>query len=369
MPGMDIDSEIAVFHYQRYKSILELCRDRVVLDIACGEGYGSRILADTAARVYGVDIDAETIAEAVKKYADENLAYMEGSAEKLEFPDDMFDVVVSFETIEHVDADMQKMFIREIRRVLKKDGCLVMSSPDKRNYSEIPAFTNRFHVHELYAEEFEAFLQKEFRHVDFYYQGRFCNSYIFDPGKSVSGIHHEICLRKPDPTEAEYIVAVCSDREIRENPESIVCDADNTYYKMNRELICLRRAVHSHGIIIEQKEDYIRELQKETEGHDRCVMRLNGIIEQKENYIQEQRKEMEERDRCVMRLNGTIEQKEGYIQELRMEMEKRDRQLQETEKEMAAQKEKLRKYQSFTETRGIRRLYGLFLKRRAGELQ
>ncbi|MDE6970332.1 MAG: hypothetical protein K2P69_11325 [Eubacterium sp.] len=71
----------------------------------------------------------------------------------------------------------------------------------------------------------------------------------------------------------------------------------------------------------------------------------------------------------MMRLNGTIEQKEGYIQELRMEMEKRDRQLQETEKEMAAQKEKLRKYQSFTETRGIRRLYGLFLKRRAGELQ
>ncbi len=341
MPGMDIDSEIAVFHYQRYKSILELCRDRVVLDIACGEGYGSRILSDTAARVYGVDIDAETIAEAVKKYADENLAYMEGSAEKLEFPDDMFDVVVSFETIEHVDADMQKMFIREIRRVLKKDGCLVMSSPDKRNYSEIPAFTNRFHVHELYADEFAAFLQKEFRHVDFYYQGRFCNSYIFDPGKSVSGIHHEICLRKPDPTEAEYIVAVCSDREIRENPESIVCDADNTYYKMNRELICLRRAVRSHGIIIEQKEDYIRELQKETEGHDRCVMRLNGIIEQKEDYIQE----------------------------LRMEMEKRDRQLQETEKEMAAQKEKLRKYQSFTETRGIRRLYGLFLKRRAGELQ
>ncbi len=110
-----------------------------------------------------------------------------------------------------------------------------MSSPDKRNYSEIPAFTNRFHVHELYADEFAAFLQKEFRHVDFYYQGRFCNSYIFDPGKSVSGIHHEICLRKPDPTEAEYIVAVCSDREIRENPESIVCDADNTYYKMNRE--------------------------------------------------------------------------------------------------------------------------------------
>ncbi len=113
MPGMDIDSEIAVFHYQRYKSILELCRDRVVLDIACGEGYGSRILSDTAARVYGVDIDAETIAEAVKKYADENLAYMEGSAEKLEFPDDMFDVVVSFETIEHVDADMQNVYPRD----------------------------------------------------------------------------------------------------------------------------------------------------------------------------------------------------------------------------------------------------------------
>lgn len=367
MPGMDIDSEIAIFHYQRYRSILQLCKDKVVLDIACGEGYGSRILADTAKFVYGVDIDAETIAEAVGTYKAENLTYREGTVENLEFPDAMFDVVVSFETIEHVDANMQTKFIQEIRRVLKEDGCLIMSSPDKRNYSEIPAFTNKFHVHELYHDEFAALLQKEFRYMDFYYQGRFCNSYIFDPGKSIAGIHREIRLRKPDQTQAEYIIAVCADRKIWENPESIVCDADNAYYKMNREQICLRRAVQSHGIIIEQKEDYIRELRKKIEDQEQYAGKLNGTIAQKEEDIRKLRKEIQDHDQCVTKLNDTMKQKQEDIRKLRGEIEKRDQQLQQKEKDIALQKEKLRELQSFTQTRLIRRLYGLFLKRKAGE--
>ena len=122
LPELDIDSEIAILHYQRYRSIVNICRGKVILDAACGEGYGSNILAGVAQTVYGVDLDHDTIQVAAEKYSKENLRYIEGSVARLGFEDSTFDVVVSFETIEHVDGSIQQEFVKEIRRGLKPDG-------------------------------------------------------------------------------------------------------------------------------------------------------------------------------------------------------------------------------------------------------
>jgi ubiquinone/menaquinone biosynthesis C-methylase UbiE len=80
------------------------------------------------------------------------------SVATLPFADASFDAVVSFETIEHVDGALQEQMLRELRRVLKPGGFLVISSPNKAVYSDKRGFTNEFHVRELYFDEFDALL-------------------------------------------------------------------------------------------------------------------------------------------------------------------------------------------------------------------
>jgi SAM-dependent methyltransferase len=160
----EIVGNIRLEHVHRYLLARELSKDRRVLDIACGEGYGSDLMAGVAAHVIGVDIDPNAIEHASRRYARPNLEFFVGSCAEVPIADSSVDLVISFETIEHHDDHDEMM--REIRRVLRPAGVLVISSPDRREYSEIPGYKNPFHVRELYREELEALLTAHFRHVD-----------------------------------------------------------------------------------------------------------------------------------------------------------------------------------------------------------
>ena len=166
VPGLGGNIELE--HEHRYRFCLDIVEGGRVLDIASGEGFGSAMMAERAAFVWGVDIDAQAVAHATKTYRAENLRFLPGSCTAIPLPDASVDVVVSFETIEHHDAHDEMM--KEIRRVLRPGGAVVISSPDKRTYSDERAFHNAFHVKELYAEEFAALLQGNFAHVAIFAQ-------------------------------------------------------------------------------------------------------------------------------------------------------------------------------------------------------
>ena len=106
--------EIAIEHFQRYQVAKLFAEGKVILDAACGEGYGSSVLAEVAETVVGLDVDANTINFANSKYAKNNLTYMIGNVTSLPFPDHVFDLVVSFETLEHIGAADQQLFMKEI---------------------------------------------------------------------------------------------------------------------------------------------------------------------------------------------------------------------------------------------------------------
>lgn len=159
-----VDGEIRQEHMHRYAFAAGFVSGKRVLDVACGEGYGSALLAASAAAVVGVDIDPAAIAHATATYAGRaNLRFTQGDVCQLPLEDGCIDVIVSFETIEHHDRHESMML--EFRRTLTPTGLLILSSPNKAIYSDEAGYVNEFHVKELYFEQLDALVRSSFRSV------------------------------------------------------------------------------------------------------------------------------------------------------------------------------------------------------------
>jgi SAM-dependent methyltransferase len=158
-----LGGQTEIEHLHRYFFARSLCRGKRVLDVASGEGYGTALLAQVATEAIGVELSHEAVAHAAMAYQRENLCFLQGDGHAIPLGDAVVDVVVSFETIEHFDR--QELFLSEVRRVLRPDGMVIMSTPDRDNYSPTGAPANPFHVMELTAEEFTGLLLRRFPHV------------------------------------------------------------------------------------------------------------------------------------------------------------------------------------------------------------
>jgi ubiquinone/menaquinone biosynthesis C-methylase UbiE len=157
-------------HRQRYEFFAPRCRGQVVLDAACGMGYGTRILAEAGAElVIGVDISPEAVAYAEQHFRHPSVQFTTGDVERLSLPDHMFNIVVSFETIEHVPHP--DLLLKEIHRVLKPGGTFVCSTPntDFQPYSGDKK-PNPYHVSEMNFDELAAIFKEYFDVEETYYQ-------------------------------------------------------------------------------------------------------------------------------------------------------------------------------------------------------
>jgi len=161
--------EIWVEHWHRYHFAAQFAKGLRVVDAACGEGYGSALLARTAASVVGADISAEAVEHARQSYgARANLSFVQAPCAKLPLPDASADLFVSFETVGRIRE--QEEFLDEIARVLAPEGLLLLSCPNKREYSDRRGFANEFHVKALYRDELAALVARRFRHARWYGQ-------------------------------------------------------------------------------------------------------------------------------------------------------------------------------------------------------
>ncbi len=156
-------------HVARYNFAAKYTKSKKVLDIACGSGYGSEILIGQGAKyVVGSDISKETIDYAKKQYQKENIEFVLNDIKKLDFPDEEFDCVVSFETLEHVKD--QDMVINELKRVLKKEGILIISTPNSESRTDDEEDTNRFHEKELTVKELKEIIGGKFPKFELFSQ-------------------------------------------------------------------------------------------------------------------------------------------------------------------------------------------------------
>ncbi|WP_421439827.1 glycosyltransferase [Agrobacterium tumefaciens] len=163
-----IGGNIYLEHMHRYHLAKNFVRGKDVLDIASGEGFGTALLAETARSVIGVDISDEAVRHAQVKYKTGSISFKVGSCEDIPLPSASVDVVVSFETLEHIEA--HDRFMQEIKRVLRADGILIISTPEKHAYTVATGLVNPFHVKELFKNEFNELLGQHFAHVSMHGQ-------------------------------------------------------------------------------------------------------------------------------------------------------------------------------------------------------
>jgi ubiquinone/menaquinone biosynthesis C-methylase UbiE len=211
----NITNETMLEHLHRYALAMEFTKGKKVLDIACGEGYGTNLMAENAAEVKGVDIDIKIISKAKKKYRGNNIEFLPGSLLNIPAMDKHFDIITSFETLEHISE--HEKAISELKRVLHPDGILLISTPEKSAYSDITGYNNPFHQKELYKEEFEYLLKQNFKQVKILGQHSYSMSAIYNEEipteeKYFSGNYTAINrISKPTPV---YLIAIASDNTL-----------------------------------------------------------------------------------------------------------------------------------------------------------
>ena len=200
-------------HWHRYAAVAPLAAGKRVLDAACGEGYGSFLLAQRAAGVTGIDVAPAAIAHARERYARANLSFAEASVTALPLPAASVDLVVSFETVEHLRE--QEAMLAEFRRVLAPDGVLVISSPNRPVYNEGGGIENHFHVRELDRAELAALLAPQFPRQVWYAQRVLAQSALWAEGAAAGpvtfdGIAGDAPAPRAAPAPPMYFVVVCA---------------------------------------------------------------------------------------------------------------------------------------------------------------
>ncbi len=151
-------------HFAAYSFAKDYLLDKFVLDIGCGEGYGSNYLSGFAKNVTAIDYDYSAIEHAKNKYRKDNLSFKQLDVRELNSISDKFDAICCFQVIEHITEVGQ--FLENINALLSEGGIFIVSTCNKLDSSPgsiIPL--NKFHVKEYLFQEFKELLEKYFSSV------------------------------------------------------------------------------------------------------------------------------------------------------------------------------------------------------------
>ncbi len=160
-PATPAEHCLRLMHLRAYDEAVSHAAGRDVLDVGCNTGYGTMRFVPVARRVAGVDVSPRAIEAAQRRAIDGRPEFVLGGGLELPFPDDSFDVVTSFQVLEHVPDP--RVFLRELTRVTRPGGRIILATPNAatRLYPGMQPW-NRFHVHEYVADELRELLEGEF---------------------------------------------------------------------------------------------------------------------------------------------------------------------------------------------------------------
>ncbi len=290
IPGQ-VDSDLYNEHVARYLFTKQFIKNKKVLDLGCGTGYGSKVMAEVAQKVVGADISSEAINYAKKHFNTTNISFHIEDCSRLGLADKSFDAVVSFEVIEHI-KDYTGL-VREAKRVLTDDGIFILSTPNKK-YTEEKGETNPYHVHEFYYDEFDHLLKEFFGEVQILAENH-CQGISISSPLCKKGYFHS----SPNANESNsfetpsYFIAVCY-----QHPKSVP-EIKRLFY------------IPREANILREKEIHIKALQeqlKEFDERTKWALKLDAELTEKGKLLGELQHELEERSRWALQLDSKLQE-------------------------------------------------------------
>ena len=364
IPG-EGDADLLNEHRARYLFAQRYSAEKSVLDVACGTGYGSALLGEKAAAVFGVDLSAEAVRHARRHYGSPKVHFAQSGCLTLPFPSGQFDLVAAFEIIEHLEDP--EAFLAELQRVLQPAGLLLLSTPNRLYYTEERGEVNPFHVREFSFAELEETLKPLFPHRAILFENHVAGLMVSGPGAEANFQEHSADSILQEETDAaagsaeskderekaaHYFVALCSrqplgparpllylpstgnvlqEREmhIRSLTDHLalaraqVTEAQQREQELEQLLEERTRWARKLDRQLSEKAGYIRQLQADHENKVQWALGLQQEMEQARAALQKREQEFEERTQWALSLQQEMEQARAALQKLQQEFEER----------------------------------------------
>lgn len=302
VPGQ-VDDNLWNEHFARYVFAARLCRGRRVLDIGCGTGYGAAELTRTAAAVTAIDLSPEAVRWA-REHTSAPVRFVASAGERLPFREAQFDLVTSFEVIEHI-PDWPGL-IAEARRVLAPGGQFVVSTPNRLYYAEARHLSgpNPYHEHEFEFEEFREALAREFGHVAMFVQNH-GEGVIIEPIGARGAAEARFEEQASRPETANFFIAVCATTPLTGAPSFIY--------------------IPRSGNILHERESHIRKLERELETKDEWLNHLKAEHSDLVERFRLQKEELEQRNAWAASLDTQLAEAGARILALQDELAEEQR--------------------------------------------
>jgi len=275
VPGL-VDPNLFNEHLSRYRfaaHFADAMANPRVLDAGCGSGYGTGEFS-CAASVVAMDIAFDAVAHARKEFGRACVEFLRGACESLPFADASFDLVVAFEVIEHLERWPQ--MLTEARRVLRDNGALLVSTPNKAWYGEsrAGAGANPYHVHEFEYAEFGAALRDVFPHVRIWRQNH-SETITFVPAADSRGDFEAPNAGAPE--ESHFFLAACSAAPIAESGAfAWLASSGNVLRERQNHIALLEKELAQKQVWLNETGDSLARLQQSHESTIAELERSNG---------------------------------------------------------------------------------------------
>ena len=276
-------------HIHRYLVAKEIIKGGTALDLACGSGYGANILAEVAKKVIGVDVSEEAISLAKSLYPKPNLEFRKAPCENTRIRKGSVDFITSFETIEHIDDPA--LLLDEVNRLLKAKGILIISSPNKLEYTDKLGTRNDYHKKELYHEEFTQMLSDRFKYCVFGMQRLVAGSLIIPDQQRKKAIEsigtyygdERGSSYSPNITNGLYSIAICSNSPLvnlkfgifeNQRDSAIIWDCREKVYEVKSEMAKLASEKSDIDDLIREKDKNLANITKNLETARKSLTKL-----------------------------------------------------------------------------------------------
>jgi SAM-dependent methyltransferase len=311
-------------HRGRYDLAGSICAGKNVLDVGCGTGYGTALLAQYARSVVGIDAAVEAIEFAKENFLRDNLRFevlditsSEAENRLHEISRHKFDVVVCFELIEHLSSPVSLLDL--VKTVLRPGGRFIVSTPNSARPHRFTERENPYHVVEYEREGLRGLLGGRFKHVHVLSQT------VHLATRIQAGNYRERMDSWPRdqlPT-AKYFVAICSDKRLdSDSKRGLLLLASDQHVTLLQSLLAdLRKAQANKAEAIERLQALLDQATEDARSRQSRIENLTQEIEQRATAEQELRSLIEEQERTIHELNQEIDRLDVNTREVKRGVE------------------------------------------------